>query len=144
MAELEIDSRAFDAMLSTLAQTSTPATASVITNDTKVQMYWGVLEGGSGPGQRPWPRVGKRTVSGQDGRIFSSQAPEGFVRKYGATFLTWLVAEVQSASGDGLPDQNGLQDAVNRTAARVRDFLKTVVPVDSGEARDSLDVREGG
>lgn len=62
------------------------------------------LEFGSASGKRPWPSVGPRTVYNQ-GRIYSSQAPEGMTKKANARQVAQKVTNellVKLVSGKSL------------------------------------------
>ena len=66
----------------------------------------GPLEYGSASGKRPWPSVGPRTVYNQDdGRIYSTQAPQGISAQAGAEEVARKVAEeliVKISRGESL------------------------------------------
>lgn len=139
--EMKIDSRAFDTFLQTAVDgIAVPVTTSVITKDADVERYWPILEAGSTPGQKPWPSAKTKTLYGAGGRVFSKQAPQGFVSPYSALFVGYLTSAL--AAGNPLPTQAELRSMVNSAAAKVLAMLKTTIPVDTGKARDSLDTRE--
>jgi hypothetical protein len=139
--ELEIDDRQFQLMIDEGLKL-TAVEASVVTSGLP-ENYALVLEYGSGEGQRLWPRSGPRTRRAQ-GRIFSRQAIGGYVRRNAKILNRFLENAYKkvAARGDGSPSQSDLADAVNEAAGEALEFLKKVVPVDSGELRDSLEVRK--
>lgn len=141
--ELTIDSRQFDLLVAAASRVR-PVEAQIVTSG-KPEDYWGVLEHGSRAGQAPWPQPRKKTRFGAGGRIFSKQAPQGFVMHWASRFIDFLAEAYRKAadSTGGAPLQDDLQGAVNDAAEKSLDLILRGVPVDSGQLRDSLKVKRG-
>lgn len=141
--ELIIDSRQFDLLVEAASKVR-PVEAQIVTSG-KPEDYWIVLERGSKEGQRPWPQPRKKTRFGANRRIFSKQAPQGFVMHWASKFIDFLAQsyrKVADATG-GAPLQGDLQSAVDDAAEKSLDLILKGVPVDSGALRDSLKVKKG-
>lgn len=144
MNRISVDDSSFRKMiLDALAEPSEPVIADVITTSKEVEAYWPVLEQGSREGQRPWPHARKKTVK-RKGRIFSRQAPEGFIGKNREIFQRFLREEFLAIFEKvKRPLKRAeLIHAANNAVEKARQFLKKVVPVDKGEFRDSISTRK--
>ena len=134
MAEIEVDTSPFNRAIAVYAAGITKPVEAAITVAGKPEDYWFVWEAGS----RKNP--GPKTVRGAGGRIFSRQAPKGYVLKYRAEFIKWLLQEFKGAGR--FPIHADIVKSVNRVAHQALALIKATVPIDSGALRDSMTVKE--
>jgi hypothetical protein len=148
MKEIEIDTRGWERMLMgierSLAKTDKPVEAEIAVTDAEAQKYWKPLEYGSAPGEKPWPNPGPKTRRGKGGRIFSKQAPSGFVFRH----VKWFVKFLREAYFSRLRAKNApltraeLADAANEAAGRAAELIRAGVPIDSGRLHGAIETSE--
>lgn len=137
---MEFDDRSFQQFIDAAIAASEPVTATIETRSDEVERYWPVLEHGSRPGQKPWPTARKKTARGPGGNIFSRQAVGGFIFKNRARFLEYLkTAYIKRFSVRKLPlTLNEAQAAAGDAADQSLRLVQAAIPVDTGQAKDSL------
>lgn len=138
--EIEIDTTSFDRLvLAVAAESSAEIVAEVVTDNPETEPYWPVLEHGSRPGARPWPTPRKKTTM-RGGRIYSKQAPGGFVAKRFRDFLKYL----SEAYIDRLREKQAplsraeLIECANLATERAKAVIAAGAPVDSGKFKSSI------
>lgn len=141
--EISVDTSTFDRLILQVATDSTgPIVGDVVTDSTAAEKYWPVLEHGSRPGGRPWPHPRKKTVL-SGGRVYSRQAPGGFVGKRRSLFLRYLkdafLAAVRAKRGP--LNREELAAAVNDALGLAKEQISSAAPVDSGQFHDSIDIK---
>lgn len=109
--------------------------------------YWFVPEYGSKRGQRPWPNPRKRTVA-RGSRVFSSQAPRGYVFRFKSHAISLLrrgfkrAAQVKHA----FPDHMALAASANQAATGFYQAIRSSVPIGnrktSGELLASITLKK--
>ncbi len=109
-----------------------------------------LLEYGSIAGQKPWPRSGEKTVLVQGPTtgaavVVSAQAPRGFIRITAPEILRELATGIGHVSDWLDPEEinRRSQAAVAEAAKSGLDRLRQLVPHDSGQLRNSLEVLDG-
>jgi hypothetical protein len=96
--------------------------------------HWKACEFGSARGKRPWPNPGPRTTA-TSGRVRSTQAEDGFIRRHRAVFVGYLKA---AALSHGPWTRENLLSACDEATQQAAALIRKTVPVDSGELRDSI------
>lgn len=140
--EIEVDSSSFDRLIMrVMAESGEPVAASVVTDDPEAQKYWHVLENGSATGSKPWPDKGPRTVVRQ-GRVYSSQAPKGFVHKNVTRFIRYLKdAYLKRVKAKGAPlTRAELASAANEAAEQARNLIQAAAPKHTGKFARSIKI----
>jgi hypothetical protein len=141
MAEISVDTSSFENMLIRVAENlGTPVEAQVVTNSSAARKYWPVLEHGSGRGRRPWPNPRKKTMLGTDGRVYSKQAPDGFVHKHYTKFVDFLKrAYLRRVSAKQAPlTREEMEAAADEATWQAERLIHAGAPRDSGEFADSI------
>lgn len=130
-------------IISVAASLDKPVAAEIVTKDEKVEDYWPVLEHGSRKGQRPWPLAKKKTRL-RGGRVFSSQAVGGFIDKNARHIVEYLTESYTRRIRQLKRPLNRaeLVAAANEAGARALKLLRVAIPVDTGKAKNSLDMRK--
>lgn len=139
---IEVDDSGFQTLLQTFAAGLEGKVEAEIVVSGKPADYWFVPEVGSRRGRRPWPNPRKKTTVGAGGRVFSRQAPQGYIRKFNAKFQQFLLEGYKKFVGDKLPTRALLVQAANYAAKQARVVIRGAVPVDSGELRNKIEVDE--
>jgi hypothetical protein len=137
---VDVDTSQFETVLKAYADGVEGEVSAAIVTSGKPRDYWGPNEFGSARGRRPWPNPRKKTTLGRAGRVFSKQAPQGFVFKFQQQFRRFLVDAYKAATNGGLPTRAKLAAAANQAAQRARSLIRANAPVDSGDLRDSIQV----
>lgn len=137
---IDVDTSRFETVLKAFADGATGEVSAAIVTSGKPVDYWGANEFGSRRGRRPWPNPRKKTTLGKGGRVFSRQAPQGFVFKFQQQFRRFLIDAYKQATNGGLPTRAKLVAAANQAAQRARSLIRNAAPVDSGELRNSIEV----
>jgi len=135
---VEVDTSRFETVLKAFASGVEGEVSAAIVTSGKPVDYWGANEFGSRRGRRPWPNPRKKTTLGKGGRVFSRQAPQGFVFRFRQQFRKFLVDAYKQATGNGLPTRATLVAAANQAAQRARSLIRGAAPVDSGKLRSSI------
>ena len=140
---ITVDSRKFDQFVRAASSDTEPAVIEIYTNSKETAEYWRILEHGGKP-SGPWKSPGKRTRRGKGGRIFSSQAPDGFIMRNLKTIIGYLrdaLAAKFSSVKRPLTTKE-LRDVALGPAQRATDLIRQSVPTDSGKLRNSIRWRE--
>lgn len=143
MGDIDIDTRQFDQFISAaIAGADTGEVGVAITVEGDPVKYWGALEFGSRRGKRPWPNPRKKTTTGKGGRVFSKQAPEGFVFRFAGRFAKFLADAYERSIGAGgsLPTREGLKSAATVAGKQALTVIAGAAPVDKGDLKKSLKV----
>jgi len=125
-------------------------TASIGIADPELARIARVLEYGSIAGQKPWLRPGEKTVLAQDPItgttvVVSAQAPRGFIRVTAPAILRDLKNRI-AGIGNWLDPEgtNQRSEATVAEAAKIGlDHIRQLIPQESGQLRDSLQVLDG-
>lgn len=118
----------------------------VYTDSTEAESYWKVLEHGSAPNASPWPQPREKTRRGRGGRIFSKQAPQGFVHVHDEKFIRFLreeYARIARAKNRPLTKQE-LESAAMTATRRAQELIQAGAPMDSGQLKNSIKARRSG
>src|SRR5437879_3654481 len=100
--DIDIDTRQFDLLIdAAVSGVDTGEVAVAITVEGEPAKYWGVLEFGSRRGRRPLPNPRRKTTTGKGGRVFSKQAPDGFVFRFAGRFAKFLADAYARSIGAG-------------------------------------------
>ena len=109
-----------------------------------------LLEYGSIVGQKPWPRPGQKTVLAQDPTtgatvVVSAQAPRGFIRVTAPGILRELSGRIGGVSDwlDPAKINRHAEATVTEAAKSGLDRVRQLIPQESGQLRDSLQVLNG-
>lgn len=137
---VEVVTTGFDNLIRTYAQgvDEKIEAAVVMTGDAKA--YWFIPEVGSRRGARPWPNPRKKTTTGRGGRVFSRQAPDGYIAILKPKFLQALTAAYKNIVGNKLPTRAMLVQAANQAANVAKNLIRNSAPVDSGKLRSGIQV----
>lgn len=116
--------------------------AQVIIDDREAAIYGRVVERGCPEGRRPWPHARKKTVA-RDGRIFSRQAPKGFVGRHSAKFINSLrdAALKRIKARAGALTEEDLRAAASEAGRAAYDLIRAGTPVDTGRLKDSIEFK---
>lgn len=142
--DFQLDTRAFEARLRVIAaELAEPVTAEIVSVG-PASKYAFVLEKGSAPGAAPWPEPKAKTTKGKGGRVFSKQAPSGFIARHAKAFLKFLrdALHQRIRASKKFPDRDVFVAAANDAAEDALQLAKASAPVDSGALRDSLTIRK--
>lgn len=140
---ITVDTRGFDQFLRAASSGTEPAVVEIYTNDADAARRWQILEYGGKP-SGPWKNPGKRTRRGKGGRIFSSQAPEGFIARNLKLIIGYLrdaLAAKIAAVKRPLTTKE-LRDVSIGPAQKATDLIRQSVPTDSGKLKNSIRWRE--
>jgi hypothetical protein len=138
---IDVDTSGFETLLTAAAADLVGKVEAEVVTSGKPADYWFIPEVGSRRGRRPWPNPRKKTVLGSGGRVFSKQAPQGFIRKFNARFQKFLVDGYKKFVGNGLPTRAKLAQAATYAAQQARILIRGAAPVDSGDLRNSIEVK---
>jgi len=88
---------------------------------------------------------GKRTVRGKGGRLFSKQAPTGYVARHVARIISFMAESIIKVIGQKrtVPNRRDLQTAVNQAAERGAALIEASAPQDTGRLKGSIRVKPG-
>jgi len=138
MPDIKVDDSKFQRKIALAIANPSPALAE-ITVEGKAKDYWGVWEFGGRNKE-----AGPRTRKGGDGRIYSRQAPKGYVFKYQRKFFQLLKEEyVRIVKANRRPPTHAeLAAAANRVTEQALELIKATVPVDTGQLQESIDMNE--
>ncbi len=141
--EISVDTRAFDSMLRVASEAQAPVQAEIFVNNEEVQAYWPILEFG-GKASGPWKKPGLKTTTGPGGRIYSKQAPRGFIFRFRDKFLQFLRnAYEKRFAVKKLPlSKAELEAATFEAAQKATDLIREQVPRDSGKLLRAIRWRE--
>lgn len=101
-----------------------------------------VLEFGSKAGSKPWPQARQKTTAGPNGRIFSKQAPRGYVGVNAGKIAEFLRDALASRLGKRLPSREVLRAAANEAISNAFSLLRAAIPKDTGGAAGSLEIEK--
>ena len=128
MSTISVDTSAFQQFILKLQGDLQGEIASEIVVTGKAAKYWAPCEFGSRRGGRPWPNPGPRTVA-SGGRVYSSQAPGGFVFKNRQRFITMLSEAYKANIENGtFPTREHLIDAANEAGNEALELIKELQP----------------
>jgi len=138
---ISVDTSQFEAVLRAYAEGFEGEVSAAVVTSGKPEDYWRSVERGSARGRRPWPNPRKKTTLGAGGRVFSKQAPTGFVGRFQKQFQQFLVDAYREVVGNGVPTRAKLVLAVNRATEKARSLIRGAAPVDSGALKNSIEVK---
>jgi len=103
----------------------------------KYALVWDVGAKGKQPG--------KRTIRGKSGRLFSKQAPTGYVVRHVARIIGFMAESIIKVIGQKrtVPNRRDLQGAVNQAAERGATLIGASAPQDTGKLKGSIRVKPG-
>jgi hypothetical protein len=136
--DIEVDTTRFERKIAFIAQQA-DALAEVRVSG-KPRDYWFVPEYGSKRGKRPWPNPGPRTVAAGAGRVFSSQAPHGYVFRFGGKIAAALRQRYKDIvrRKKAAPSHAELVSAANAEAERAVLAIKGAAPIGKGRGAGAL------
>lgn len=137
---IEVVTTGFDNLLKAYAQDAEGKIEAAVVMTGKAKAYWFIPEVGSRRGARPWPNPRKKTRLGRSGRVFSMQAPDGYIHILAPKFFQALTAAYKSIVGNGLPTRAQLVRAANQAANTAKGLIRNSAPVDSGALRSGIQV----
>lgn len=140
MPKPTVNTSSFDRFVLRAGSRETGEVKADITIEGKPVNYWRVLEFGS---KTVWPEPAEKTTRGKDGRIFSKQAPQGFIFRHAARIAQFLrEAYIKRVHNNRLPTHADLVEAANEAGRKALELIHAGAPTDSGELRDAIKLKE--